>query len=105
MTDPAIPSRIVSDAKKSSPFDSEESLEKLKARGENDRKLFRLKIGQEALRYVFGIIAGSLLFSFIVCIFYDFETIFTTPVMTVVLYGLFGVLTLILGFVAGTSID
>ena len=80
-------------------------LKKLKIEGDNERKLFRLKIGREALQYVFAIIGLSLFLSFFVFVLFGYEKIFETPVMTVILSGLFSVLTLILGFVAGTSID
>ena len=74
-------------------------------KGKEARKDKRLDIAHEALRLTFGLLAVVLLLAFCVSFFCNSCDIFNSFTLTSTLAGLFSVLTLILGFVAGTSID
>ena len=84
--------------------------EKERIRFEHERKQLRLTTAREALRWAFGIIAGTLFVAFVTLFVFDFFDkkeieIFASPVLSVVFSGLFGTLTLILGFIAGSNIN
>ena len=76
---------------------------------EHRRKELRLTTAREALRWTFGIITGALFIAFVTLFVFDFFDkkieIFASPVLSVVFSGLFGTLTLILGFIAGSNIN
>ena len=74
-------------------------------RYEHQRKELRLIIARQALHWVFYIIAGTLIFAFVALFFLKIKEIFDSPVLSVVFSGLFGILTLILGFIAGSNIS
>ena len=73
------------------------------------RKELRLIIARQALHWVFSILAGTLFVAFVTLFIFDFFDkkieIFSSPVLSVVFSGLFGTLTLILGFIAGSNIN
>ena len=85
--------------------------EKKRMHYEHERTQLRLTIAREALRCVFGIIAGTLLVAFVASFVALFVfpnrdvDIFASSVLSVVFSGLFGTLTLILGFIAGSNIN
>ncbi len=69
------------------------------------RKTLRLRIAREALRWTFGLFLFVLSLAFITMNRYDSLDIFDSVILNIVISGLFGVLTLIIGFVAGSTID
>ncbi len=76
-----------------------------KSKDKEARQNKRLEIVHEALRGTFLLFSLVLLLSFLTACLFGSLDIFSSVTLSIIISGLFGVLTLLVGVVAGTSID
>ena len=76
-----------------------------KSKDKEARQNKRLEMVHEALRGTFLLFSLVLLLSFLTACLFGNLDIFSSVTLSIIISGLFGVLTLLVGVVAGTSID